>query len=97
MYTSWSDPKAPFFIVITLKCWEGPNSFPCIAPLTLDPYIIMLSVNQGVFVMTRPGIELQSSGPLANTLPTTPVGRSYIYSLNTELIQHFATQDHLCP
>ena len=30
--------------------------------------------------MTRPGIELRSRGPLANTLPTRPMTRyKYIY------------------
>ena len=45
------------------------------APLTLDPYLIMLSVKRRgikyhflVFGMTRPVIESRSSGSLANTV-----------------------------
>ena len=41
------DSKAPFSIVTTLRSWGGYYSFPCIAPLTLDPYLIMLRVKQG--------------------------------------------------
>ena len=37
-------PKAPFSIATTTKCRGGHYSFPCIAPLTLDPYRIMPSV-----------------------------------------------------
>ena len=32
-----------------------------------------------VFGMTRPGIEPRSPGPLANTLPTSPMSRLEIY------------------
>ena len=48
----------------------------------------MLSVKQGgistifwFFGMTRPGIEPQSPGPLANTLTTTPIDRKYSLKL----------------
>ena len=48
----------------------GHNSIPWIVPLTLDPYLIMLSANQGgiknhfwVVSMTWPGIEPRSPGP----------------------------------
>ena len=34
-------------IATTLKCRRGCYSFRWIAPLTLDPYLIMLSVKQG--------------------------------------------------
>ncbi len=54
---------------------EGRYLLPWIAPLTLDPYLIMMGVKQGdikyhflVFGMTQPGIEPHSPGPLANTL-----------------------------
>ena len=52
-YISWptiveSNPKAPSSIATTPMCSGEPYSFPWIAPLTLDPYIIMLSVKQGV-------------------------------------------------
>ena len=40
------DPKASFSIATTPIC-RGRYSFPRIAPLTLDPYLIMLSVKQG--------------------------------------------------
>ena len=41
------DPKAPFSIATTPMCREGRYSVPWIAPLTLDLYLIMLSVKQG--------------------------------------------------
>ena len=41
------DPKVPFSIATTASCSGGRHSFPWIAPLTLDPYFIMLSVKQG--------------------------------------------------
>ena len=37
----------PFLIATTPKCRGGYNSSSCIAPLTLDPYQIMLSLKQG--------------------------------------------------
>ena len=40
------DPKALFSIATTLRCRGGWYLFPWIAPLTLDSYLIMLSVNQ---------------------------------------------------
>ena len=70
-----SDPKTPFSITTTPRCKGGHYLFSWIVPLTPDPYLIMLSVKQGgikyhfwVFDRTRPGIERQSNGPLANTL-----------------------------
>ena len=39
--------KASFRIATTLRCWGGHYSFPWIAPLTLDLYLIMPSVKQG--------------------------------------------------
>ena len=67
-------PKAPFSIASALRCREGRYSIPWIAPLTLDPYIIILSAKQGsiknhflkVFVMTGPGIEARSPWPLVD-------------------------------
>ena len=74
------DPKAPFARATTLKCREGYYSIPWIAPVCLDPYLIMLSVKQGgikyhfwVFGMTQHGIEPRSPGPLANTLLIRPM------------------------
>ena len=40
-------PEAPFSIASILKCRRGRYSFPLIAPLTLGPHLIMLSVKQG--------------------------------------------------
>ena len=40
------DPKAHFSIDTAARCKGGRYSFPWIAPLTLDPYLIMLSVKQ---------------------------------------------------
>ena len=42
-----NDLKAPFSIVTTPRCRRGRYSFPWIAFLTLDQYLIMLSVKQG--------------------------------------------------
>ena len=41
------DPKAPFSIATTPRCRGGRYSIPWIAPLYLEPYLIMLSVKQG--------------------------------------------------
>ena len=41
------DLKAPFSIATTLRFSGGCYSFSWIVPLTLDPYLIMLSVKQG--------------------------------------------------
>ena len=41
------DLKAPFSIAATLECKGRHYSFPWIAPLTLDMYLIMLSIKQG--------------------------------------------------
>ena len=40
------DPKAPFSIATTPKC-KGATPFPGLLHFTFDPYLIMLSVNQG--------------------------------------------------
>ena len=52
IYISWptiveGDPKAPFSIARTPRCRRGCYSFPWIASLTLDPWVIMLSVYGG--------------------------------------------------
>ena len=39
--------KTPFSIATSLRCRGGHYSFPQIAPLNLDPYLVMLSVKQG--------------------------------------------------
>ena len=62
-------------------------SFPWNASLTLNQYLIMLSVKQGiikyhfrVFRMTWPRIEHRSPGPLVSTIPNIPKGHHiYIY------------------
>ena len=41
-----SNPKAPFSIATTPRCRGRLYSFPSIAPFTLDPYLIMLTVKQ---------------------------------------------------
>ena len=41
-----SNTKSSFSIATTLRCTEGCYSFPCVAPLILDLYLIMLSVKQ---------------------------------------------------
>ena len=52
IYLRWltvveGDLRTPFSIATTQRCKEEHYSFPCIAPLILDPYFIMLTVNQG--------------------------------------------------
>ena len=52
IYISWltvvqDNLKAPFSIATTSRCRGGHYSFLWIAPLTLDAYLIMLSVKQG--------------------------------------------------
>ena len=51
IYISWpiivvGDPKAPFSIATILRCRGGRYSLPNITPLTLDPYLKMLSAKQ---------------------------------------------------
>ena len=41
-----SNPKVPFSIATTPRCWGGRISFFWIPHPTLDPYLIMLSVKQ---------------------------------------------------
>ena len=41
------DPKAPFSIATTSAYRERRYSFPWIAPINLDLYLIVLSVKQG--------------------------------------------------
>ena len=38
---------APYLITKTLRCKGGRYFFPWVAPITLDPYVITLSVKQG--------------------------------------------------
>ena len=45
------NPKVPFTIATTLRCQRGCYTFPWIAPLTLDPYLMML----GQWVYTYKG------------------------------------------
>ena len=70
------NPISPFSIAITPRCRGGYSSFTKIAKLTLDTYLIMLSVRQGgmstifsIFGMTRSSIESRSPGTMANNLP----------------------------
>ena len=86
IYICWptvvkGDPNAPFSIAPTLRCRGGHYSFPWFTLLTLDPYLITLSLKQGgikYHVLSRPRIEPRSPGPLANTLTILPMG-IYIY------------------
>ena len=68
------DPKAPFSIATTPRCRGSRYSFLWIAPLTLDPYFIMLSVKQeGIKYRFQclwydsTCIEPRYLGPLANS------------------------------
>ena len=90
IYICWpiifeGDPKVPISIAILPRCRGESYSFPCIAPLTLDLYFILLSFKQGgikyhfwVFGMTRPRIEPWFPRPWTNTLRTIPLSH-YIY------------------
>ena len=64
------------------RCRRGHYSFPWIAPFTLDPYLLMLSVKQGSikyhFLSLWYGTEPQGPGPLANTLTIMPMGQYQI-------------------
>ena len=79
IYISWSTavegyPKAPSSIATTPRCWGWHNSFPWITPLTLDLYLIMLSVKyRGIkynffesLIRLDVMIVPQSPRPLAN-------------------------------
>ena len=62
------DPKALFSITTTLRCRGGRNFFPWIAHL----YPYNAEVSSTIFEsLVR--LELQSHGPLANTLPIRPI------------------------
>ena len=75
--------KASFSIATTPRCTGRCYSFPWISPLYpwYVPYIAELlskeisSTILKIFGMTRPRIEPLSPGPLANTLPTSPINR----------------------
>ena len=61
--------KASFSIIL-------PYTFPWIAPLTVDPFFIMLCVKQRQFFSLwydYLGLKPQSPGPLANTLTIMPI------------------------
>ena len=69
------DPRSSFSITTTPRYRDkGASTFPEMLHFTLDPYLIMLSVNQygimyhfWVLGMTWSGIEPWSPGPLAKT------------------------------
>ena len=42
-----SDPKAPFSIATTPRCWEDATPFPRLPYFTLEMYLTMPSVKQG--------------------------------------------------
>ena len=105
IYISWliiveDDPtKASFSIAITLRCKEGCCSFLWVAPLTLDPYLIMVlskktsSTIFWVFGMAWPGIEPRSPGPLVNTLTIKSMACQYFFFI----IQCVKACAILCP
>ena len=41
------EPKPPFSIATTTKCWEGANTYRGLLQFTLDLYFIILSVKHG--------------------------------------------------
>ena len=80
------DPKAPFSRATTPRCRGGHYSFflDCSTlPLirTLQCWVLSKEASSTIFWIfgvTRPGIELRSPGPLANTLTARPMSL-YIY------------------
>ena len=80
-----SDSKVVISITITPKNKGGRYSFPWIAPLYpwYVPYNecwvlskVASSTIFWVFIMTWPGIELRSTGPLPSTLTSRPMSQS---------------------
>ena len=72
----WS--KSTFSIASTPRCRGGRYSIPWIAPFY--PWSLPYQVPFfWVFGMTRPGIEPQTPGPLANTQLISPMDRFYTY------------------
>ena len=76
------DPKAPFSVATTPRCKGGRYSFSSMAPLIVDPYLIMLSVKEEItkydFLCVwynTTWTESQFSGSLENTLPTRQMSR----------------------
>ena len=90
------DPKAPFSIATTLRLWEGCYSIPKIIPLYpwSIPYNAECLTRKvqvtiiWVLGMTRPGIELRSPVPLANTLTIVQMGR-FVYFENSNTMTQF--------
>ena len=76
------DPKVPFSVATTPRCSGGLYSFSWIVQLTLNPYLIIPRVKQGVikshflsFWYGSTWIEPWSPGPLVNTLTIMPMDR----------------------
>ena len=76
------DPKAQFSMATIPRCRGGNYSFFWIVPLTLDPYLIILSVKQGTIKYHFLSLWYESTwdepwscGPLANTLTPISMGR----------------------
>ena len=80
-------PKAPFSIATMLRYGERATHFPVLLHISLDTYLIMLSVKQGsidyyffwVFGMIWPVIKPWSPGPLVHTLSHKANGPVYIH------------------
>ena len=72
--------RTPFSIATTLRCRGRHHFFNWITPLTLDSYLIMLSVKQGSikYHFLSLWYEPRSPRPLVNTLTNLLIGRSKI-------------------
>ena len=80
-YVVQGNLKATFSIATTPKRRGGATPFPGLFHFTLDPYLIMMSINQGdikyhfiSLCMTRPGIE--PSQAISNHSTHLTIGRS---------------------
>ena len=81
--------RPPFSIATTPICRRGRYTFSGL----LDPYLIMLSVNQGgieyifwVFDMSRPGIEPRSPGPLAKSTIKLAKNRAFFRGTENRIV-----------
>ena len=76
-------PKAPFSIATTPRCKGGHSFFPGIAPLSFDPYLIMLSVKQG---------DIKYHFWVFSVTPLNP-GLANHYTKEKNRLRYYITQD----
>ena len=88
------DPKAPFSIATTLRCWVGLTPFPGLLHFILDPCIIMLSVKQGgikyhfgAFGTTWSRTAPWYPGALASTLLIWPMYMFLVTCISVRIVK----------